>query len=79
MTPAELISTLDTQGVTVAFDGGCLRLRGPASAVTDDLRRLVAQHRMRLIAHLAGSACNICGQPCHPDFNPHPTCGPEEA
>ena len=59
MTPSLIIKTLLTSGATLVFEG-CLKYRGPKSALTDELRQEIAVNKRLLILYLG--FCPSCGQ-----------------
>lgn len=54
MTAIEVLSMCRARGVELVADGGRIVLRGPQAA-RDELRPLVAGHKMELLAVLRGS------------------------
>lgn len=71
---AVVLEAARREGVELAWRHGQLMAR---PAPLPALATLIARHRLRLAAHLTGSVCRACGEPCHPDFNPHPGCQQE--
>ena len=54
MTPEELLDSLRERGVELHLSGLDLRVRAPKGALTDQLTRLIAEHKPALV-HLLGS------------------------
>lgn len=51
-----LLETLRDQGIDLIPEGDVLRLRGPASKITDEVRQLIAAHKTDLLAALQREA-----------------------
>lgn len=54
MNSNDLLSTLRAAGVVLSLDGQRLRFFAPKGVLTNELRRLVAEHRQAIVSHLAG-------------------------
>ena len=52
MTVDEIFSVLDAAGINLWLEGGRLRFRAPAGALTDEVRAAIAAHRSVIIARL---------------------------
>src|SRR5207253_6081793 len=53
LTPTSLLSACAGRGIVLFVDGGRLRFRAPAGAMTPELRAAVVAHKAALLAHLA--------------------------
>ncbi len=63
MNTTTLLDLLRSRGITLFVEGDRLRYRGPAGALTDDLRQAVAQNREGLLASLRRGTCPQCRRP----------------
>lgn len=52
MTTAELLVALESRGIELTADGEALRYRAPKDALTESLRRALAEHKAELLALL---------------------------
>jgi hypothetical protein len=62
VTTEALLLELERRGVELTAEGGRLRYRAPAGALTEDLRHLAGEHRAGLLALLSGPRCTRCGR-----------------
>lgn len=58
-TGAALLQDLTARGVVLTAEAGRLRFRGPAGAVTPDLRRQLAAHKAALVALLSAQQTSL--------------------
>ena len=56
MSVSELLDELASSGVELSLDGNELRFRDPKGALTDDLRRQIADQRETVIRRLRGQS-----------------------
>ena len=66
MTAVELVRDLARRGVVLRVDGAVLRARGPAGAVTAELREAIAARRSEVLALLTSHPCVDCGRFAYP-------------
>lgn len=62
MTAADIISRFAASGLILRRDGDVIRCRGPAGALTHDLRALLAERRSGVLAALTTYPCTWCGR-----------------
>jgi hypothetical protein len=55
MTPAAILTELQTRGVVLFVDGGALHYRAPRGALTPELRQALIAHKVAILAAVAGS------------------------
>ncbi|MEI6158158.1 MAG: hypothetical protein WCP87_07320 [Atribacterota bacterium] len=53
MTPAEILKKLHSRKVDIWLSGDDLKISGDESALTDDLVRILRQHKRELVAYLS--------------------------
>lgn len=62
MTGAEVVRRFAAAGLVLRRDGDVIRSRGPAGAITPDLRALIAEHRTAVLTTLTVHTCLRCGR-----------------